>query len=299
MELSSHQKRLATAFVLPIPLILAMVLGGWALFAVLLCFSLLGLWEFYSLFWPGGHNLGLKSGGLAAALVLLLACTGSDPVWLLLALMAAMWAGNLYFLGGWSRRGPQAAYGDSLVFFGGLAYVPLALHFFLRWPPLAILLALAAAVATDTGAFYAGSYLGKAKIWPSVSPKKTWMGSLGGLAACMAVTALMGALFGEAPVWAWLALGLWLNLAAQFGDFFESALKRKLEVKDSGAILPGHGGLLDRIDSLLLVAPAYALAVALFPDLLLFGDITSVWAPLAGPLALPGPLPAPPILPGM
>ncbi|MGE4554239.1 MAG: phosphatidate cytidylyltransferase [Desulfovibrionaceae bacterium] len=291
MQLSSHQKRLATAFVLPLPLILAMILGGWTLFAVLLLFCLPGLWEFYSLFWPGGHNLGLKIGGLGAAVVLLVACTRPDPVWLLLALMAAMWAGNLYFLSGWSRRGTQAAYGDSLVFFGGLAYVPLALHFFLRWPPLAILLALAAAVATDTGAFYAGSYLGKAKIWPSVSPKKTWMGSAGGLAACMAATAGLGAVFGDAPLAAWLALGIWLNLAAQFGDFFESAIKRKLEVKDSGSILPGHGGLLDRIDSLLLVAPAYALAVALFPDLLLFGGVASVCPPLAGPLALSAALP--------
>lgn len=291
MPLSSHQKRLATALVLPLPLILAMVMGGWTLFAILLLFCLTGLWEFYSLFWPGRHNLGLKLGGLTAAVVLLTACTRPDPMWLLLVLMAAMWAGNLAFLMGWSRHGTQAAYGDSLVFFGGLAYVPLALHVFLRWPPLAILLALAAAVATDTGAFYAGTCLGKAKIWPSVSPQKTWMGSLGGLLACMAVTGALGAIFGDAPLIAWLALGIWLNLAAQFGDFFESAIKRKLEIKDSGAILPGHGGLLDRIDSLLLVAPAYALAVALFPDLLLFDGITSMHPPLAGPLAtIPAPM---------
>jgi phosphatidate cytidylyltransferase len=62
----------------------------------------------------------------------------------------------------------------------------------------------------------------------------------------------------------WMLLGAGLNLAAQFGDFFESALKRKLEVKDSGNILPGHGGVLDRIDSLLLAAPAYAGLDAIF-----------------------------------
>ncbi|MFW5792465.1 MAG: phosphatidate cytidylyltransferase, partial [Desulfohalobiaceae bacterium] len=72
-----------------------------------------------------------------------------------------------------------------------------------------------------------------------------------------AVTTVYGLWLGHSPLWTWLLLGVALNLAAQTGDFFESALKRWLEVKDSGQILPGHGGILDRIDSLLLVLPVY------------------------------------------
>ena len=70
---------------------------------------------------------------------------------------------------------------------------------------------------------------------------------------------LFGTTFGSAIWWQWILLGVALNIAAQLGDFFESALKRSLDVKDSGTILPGHGGLLDRVDGLLLSAPVYGL----------------------------------------
>jgi phosphatidate cytidylyltransferase len=96
-----------------------------------------------------------------------------------------------------------------------------------------------------------------------VSPKKTWAGSWGGLACCTAGCLGLGLLWGLASWPAYLLLGLALGVAAQAGDFFESALKRHLDVKDSGRLLPGHGGVLDRIDSLLLVVPAYAAARAL------------------------------------
>ena len=107
---------------------------------------------------------------------------------------------------------------------------------------------------------------GKKKIWPRISPKKSWAGSLGGMGACVLTTLVFGLALGNgAPVWQWLVLGAGLNVAAQMGDFFESALKRSLDVKDSGSILPGHGGLLDRVDSLLLVIPTYGLVRMLHP----------------------------------
>ena len=85
----------------------------------------------------------------------------------------------------------------------------------------------------------------------------------------MLAVAAYGLRLGQAPLWAWLVLGALLNISAQMGDFFESALKRSLAVKDSGALLPGHGGLLDRIDSLLLALPCYVLlrlALPFFPQ---------------------------------
>ena len=126
-----------------------------------------------------------------------------------------------------------------------------------------------AAVASDTCAYYAGCLWGSHKIWPRVSPKKSWEGAIGGLAGCVAATALLAwCFFGfsrpggnpAAYTAAWIAVGVLLNVAAQAVDFFESALKRSRNVKDSSALLPGHGGLLDRMDSLLFVLPAYYLA---------------------------------------
>lgn len=114
--------------------------------------------------------------------------------------------------------------------------------------------------ATDIGAYAAGRTIGGPLLMPSISPKKTWAGLLGGMAASMAVGAGV-AVFAEMPVpWA-LALGSGvLAVIAQIGDFFESWVKRRWGVKDSSAIIPGHGGVLDRVDGLLAVAAAIALA---------------------------------------
>ena len=108
----------------------------------------------------------------------------------------------------------------------------------------------------DTGGYFAGKYLGKHKLYPRVSPKKTWEGVAGGVtlatAGAFAVRAtLLPAL---TPVDC-VVLGVGLSLAAVLGDLSESLLKRAYEVKDSGWIMPGHGGLLDRIDSVLFVSP--------------------------------------------
>ena len=128
---------------------------------------------------------------------------------------------------------------------------------------LQVLLVLLAAFISDTGAYYAGRGYGARLIWPTVSPNKTVEGSMGGLAACVTVVCAMGWSIGAAPWWTWVILGVVLGVAAQLGDFFESALKRWMAVKDSGSLLPGHGGILDRIDALLLVTPVYAAARAL------------------------------------
>ena len=114
--------------------------------------------------------------------------------------------------------------------------------------------------AGDIGAFYAGTYLGRNKLCPSVSPKKTIEGALGGIAANLLVGGLFF-LFVLPPLpWGFGLVALVaMGAAGQVGDLFESVLKRAAGVKDSGAILPGHRGILDRIDALLFAAPlAYA-----------------------------------------
>ncbi|MGD0829398.1 MAG: phosphatidate cytidylyltransferase [Terracidiphilus sp.] len=135
--------------------------------------------------------------------------------------------------------------------------------------PSLVALLLCVVWAGDIAALYIGRAWGRHKLAPSLSPNKTWEGTLGSIAGSLLAT---GALLGLAHVldvqwdsarlyypddiWYWLTLAVIVNIAAQVGDLAESALKRSAGVKDSGTLLPGHGGVLDRIDALLIAAPA-------------------------------------------
>jgi len=118
--------------------------------------------------------------------------------------------------------------------------------------------------ATDIGAYFAGKRIGGPKLAPRISPSKTWAGLLGGMALAGGV-GLLCATFTPYPsgVSACVWVGLLLAVVSQGGDLFESWLKRQAGVKDSGTLIPGHGGLLDRIDGMLTGAPLFALMVAL------------------------------------
>lgn len=108
----------------------------------------------------------------------------------------------------------------------------------------------------DTFAYFVGRATGRRKIWPSISPNKTWEGAIGGIFGSILAAALMKFLFlFEVPILAMVALAIVAGSAAQIGDFFESLLKRVAGKKDSGALMPGHGGILDRIDGVLFAAP--------------------------------------------
>ncbi|MBA4536222.1 phosphatidate cytidylyltransferase [Bacillus aquiflavi] len=110
--------------------------------------------------------------------------------------------------------------------------------------------------STDSGAYFIGRSLGKNKLWPEISPKKTIEGSIGGI-VCAIIAALLFLVFTDINVSIpkLLILTVLLSVFGQIGDLVESALKRHYNVKDSGNILPGHGGVLDRFDSLLFVLP--------------------------------------------
>jgi phosphatidate cytidylyltransferase len=148
----------------------------------------------------------------------------------------------------------------------GIAYVGLpvlALMWLRDVPANGLLLtfwALSLVWATDIGAYFAGRGIGGAKVAPSISPNKTWAGVIGGMIAATLLAAFLHWRFG-------LALPLvmatpLLAVAAQVGDFFESWLKRRAGVKDSGTLLPGHGGVLDRLDGVVTSAPLAAILVA-------------------------------------
>ncbi|WP_395832439.1 phosphatidate cytidylyltransferase, partial [Elstera sp.] len=117
--------------------------------------------------------------------------------------------------------------------------------------------------ATDTGAYFVGRMIGGPRLAPTISPNKTWAGLIGGMAAAGGIGALIGtSVGGSGPLLALLGAGL--AVVAQTGDLAESALKRHAGVKDSGRMIPGHGGILDRVDGLMPVALVLVLLVAFF-----------------------------------
>jgi phosphatidate cytidylyltransferase len=128
-----------------------------------------------------------------------------------------------------------------------------------------IFLLCAVIFAGDTAALYAGTLWGRHKLSAAISPGKTVEGAVAGLAANLAIGS--GAKLFFLPEWGWgfcLVFSLAVGAAGQVGDLFESALKRSSNVKDSGSLLPGHGGVLDRIDALLFAAPVAFLGLQVF-----------------------------------
>ncbi len=108
----------------------------------------------------------------------------------------------------------------------------------------------------DTGAYLSGRFLGKHKLFERISPKKTWEGFAGGMLLAIGIAALLSKYFTSMDFFDWIFVAVIATVTATFGDLSESMLKRSAEVKDSGTILPGHGGILDRFDSVLFAAPA-------------------------------------------
>lgn len=155
--------------------------------------------------------------------------------------------------------------------------MPLALLISMRWTPgkpILVVLVLFCVWAGDIAAYYAGKNLGRHKLAPVVSPNKTWEGAIASLIASVIVAwtifhfrkwieaifinhfTLYTPSWQQLPLFHVIGIGVAINVAAQFGDLFESAIKRGAQMKDSGSLLPGHGGILDRIDALLFAIPA-------------------------------------------
>jgi phosphatidate cytidylyltransferase len=123
-----------------------------------------------------------------------------------------------------------------------------------------VFLLLLLVIGADIGAFFAGRSFGRRKLAPRVSPGKTWEGAIGGLAA-VALVAWAGAAYLGLPIGAGVAFGCAVGIFSIVGDLTESMFKRAAGLKDSGTVLPGHGGMLDRIDSVTAAAPLYALGL--------------------------------------
>lgn len=252
---------LRVATVVPlIPIILWMMFAGpdwlWHIF-ILLAIGV-GGWELMGMKVPASRALrlwGAVSSALFAYAIIFFESNKAVYAVVLLLIVAAMfWSmlqddplENASVRVGWLLATP--------VYVGGaLATVALVRDF----PPTGawVLLAMVLAWGSDTSAYFIGRKFGKTKLAPRISPKKTLEGAGGGLAGAIVGALIMSFFLPDLPPIDAVALAIIAGVAGQGGDLFESVLKRSSGVKDSGGILPGHGGLLDRVDALVFTAPA-------------------------------------------
>ncbi len=243
-----------------LPLLILLVLkGGRDLFTgFVIVLSFLGLVEFYRMALPERREAGAAASFIGAFLPLTLLCPDSAAFLPALTLLIIAFA--LLFL--FTIRDIRSAAGEVALLFLGILYVPFLLGHLalLRGTALGvewIFLLMVIVMSGDTGAYYVGCNFGKRKLYRLVSPNKSVEGAAGGLAGSVIGAFIARAtFFPQLTVFDSLATALLLGILGQLGDLFESFLKRSFGVKDSGAIFPGHGGVLDRLDSILFAAPA-------------------------------------------
>lgn len=245
------RKRLLSALVLLLPVVAATWWGGPWFFALLALAALLGAWEFYRM--PSsGKAQPLTYLGILGVLLLLATQLMLPPPPLVVS--GAVIIPMLWLI---TRPYSERAFFRWMWLLGGIIYLGWTLGYFLplremeggrEW----VFLTLFATFASDSAAFLCGRAWGRRPLAPAISPSKTWEGAIAGFLAALGVSLFLAFLlrlplsYAEA-----LLLGGLISLAAQTGDLVESRLKRNMGVKDSGKLIPGHGGVLDRLDSLI------------------------------------------------
>ncbi|MFD2863446.1 phosphatidate cytidylyltransferase [Mucilaginibacter antarcticus] len=255
--------RAITGFFFIIVMLGSLLLGNYVFAAFYLLLSCLALWEFYGLVKKAGIKPDLPTGllnGIAIfvlfALLNIPAATGYRRlVFLLPITLSAVFIQELlkkhktpFTNIGYTYLGLMFAI-VPFTFFHALAYLGGTFNFHF---PMAFLLML---WANDTGAYLVGSKLGKTKLFERHSPKKTWEGLMGGILITALAAYGINLYFADLSLMQWIWMGVIISCFGTTGDLIESMFKRSIDVKDSGSILPGHGGLLDRFDGLLIAAP--------------------------------------------
>ena len=263
---NTFKTRLLTALIL-VPAVLLSILYAHPLGLAMLAFGVLaiGAWEWFALI-----PLSNKRHQIVYGVVLFLSiwlCSALFSVWVMLSLVA--WVAMIVAVVTYPRS--EATWGRPfMVGLSGVLLLPLAgcvLVAMYQHPhgKGLIIYLLTLVVAADSGAYFAGNLWGKHALIPKVSSGKTIEGSLGGLLLPMAVAWVGALIWLPTSLLAWFGLAFVTTVVSMFGDLFISMLKRRSHVKDTGSLLPGHGGVLDRIDSLLAALPWFYVGLVYLP----------------------------------
>lgn len=240
--------RVVSALVLA-PLAVAVAyLGGWS-FVVFWGLAAAGvLWEWTSLVALADRRVLLMAGLAPLALAMALGGTGRLLAGVIVAVMGALSAAAL------APAARRLWVAGALPYAAAIVLAPVALRADTEHGFLAVIFIYAVVWSTDIAAYFVGRAVGGPKLMPAVSPKKTWSGAIGGVTASVAV-AVATAQAAQLTGWPFIVLvAVALSVAAQAGDLFESSLKRRFGAKDSGHLIPGHGGLMDRLDGFVAAA---------------------------------------------
>ena len=251
-------RRVASAAAMALVVLGALWAGNLPFAIVVGAVGIVVVWEWGRIVRAGGVDAIMAIQAVAVVAGVVLAARGLAGLGLIAVLVAAIISALLAF----GERGHMAALG---ALYAGLPVV--ALVWLYRGDgagPMAVLFLLLAVWATDTGAYFAGRLIGGPKLMVRISPNKTWSGLAGGMGAGGLVGAAFALARPELSLGYMLLAGALLGAVAQGGDLLESALKREYGVKDASALIPGHGGFMDRIDGLIavvIVSAIYAAAV--------------------------------------
>ncbi|HET7911155.1 MAG TPA: phosphatidate cytidylyltransferase [Pseudolabrys sp.] len=242
--------RVVSAAILAPLALLAAYAGGWPFALFWGIAALVVLWEWMTLVAGPGYRLMVSSCAAAIAVADFLAWLGR-PVTALCVVGLGALAGAI-FAPGERRLWVIAGTGYA----GGLALAPIFVRADNGFGFVAIVLLFAIVWTTDVIGYFAGRAFGGPKLWPAVSPKKTWSGAIAGTIAAVAVALLVAGQFGSFGRIAIVAVALLLSIVAQGGDLLESWVKRRFDAKDSSQLIPGHGGAMDRLDGFWAAAVA-------------------------------------------
>lgn len=263
-RLNGLKARFLTGVIVSLVCIPPFYIGGYVWTALVAAFAVRMMYEWVRM--TDEKATGLAFGlAFAGLLIALLYAVQGLPVWAMGALVLATLAAVA------ERR----SRGGEIWTAAGLPYiiVPAVLLVLLRGNEIGfgtrgftqLIFIILIVVAADVGAYFGGSTLGGPKLAPKLSPNKTWSGAISGLVFACIIAVITG-LFIGLPVWMSTVLALPLVILSVFGDLLESMVKRRLGVKDTGALLPGHGGLLDRLDSLMAAVVGGAIIFMLIGD---------------------------------
>lgn len=269
-KLSNLQQRIIAGIIGGGGIIFCLVFNEWSYLFLILTLSILGQVEFYGLIKEDGDDPLTKWGlinGVLLNLISFFVAKGDLPTkafFLFFVLLGIIYISELYrksanpfeniaytILGLFYVAMPLALLHFASFHAGKFSYQIASGSFFLLW-------------ASDTGAYFSGKAFGKTKLFPRISPNKTWEGLAGGMLLSVSIAILLGNYYEDLAIWKWICLAVIIVITGTYGDLVESMLKRSLQIKDSGNLIPGHGGILDRFDGMLLAAPFIAFFLMFF-----------------------------------